>query len=103
MPTRARLREWAQAFGQLICLILRDLVVAHRASGGRLPVLAATARATVMASTCVVFTSIGLYEGATLFGPLTYLELPSAANDAAGWIFLFHRPFPGSRFVGLAR
>ena len=40
MRTRARLREWAQAFGQLICLILRDLVVAYRASGGRLPVLA---------------------------------------------------------------
>jgi hypothetical protein len=40
-----------------------------------------------------VVRSVGSYESAKLFSPLSYLELPSAGNDAVGWIFSFlHRP-----------
>ena len=93
MRTRARLREWDQAFGQLICLVLRDLVVVSR-----LPLAAFCGcwspqrGPRCRTSACVMFTAVGR-TSTKLFSPLGYLESPSAANDAVGWIFSFlHRP-----------
>src|SRR5450631_2718722 len=93
---RERLRAWSQAFGQLICLVLRDPVIAY-------PCLwrpfAAASRHSVghgtRVSACVVFGSFGSYESAKLFSPLSYLELPSTRMMRSAGFFFSPQAGPG--------